>query len=100
MILTKRNLLAAFAALAASPAFAQTNGALDLTATEGLGRAYRTANPNADLAPLRAALAGGLDHGLEAVRARVRADFRASRVFTYRGWRLSETEAQLCALLA
>lgn len=100
MTLTKRHLLAALAALAVSPALAQTNSALDLSAARGVGRAYLALNPNTDLAQLRAALANGLDRGLETVRARVRADFAASRVFIHRGWRLSETEAQLCALLA
>jgi hypothetical protein len=36
----------------------------------------------------------------EAVRAQHLADFDAGRLFRVRGWLLSETEAQLCALVA
>jgi len=101
MTLTKRNLLAALAALAVTPALAQTNSGLDLSAARSVGQAYLAAYPNADLSPLRAALsAGGPNAAIEAARQRVRADFAAGRVFVYRGWRLSETEAQLCALLS
>jgi hypothetical protein len=34
------------------------------------------------------------------LRARAAEDFRAARVFIFKGWRISETEARLFALLA
>jgi len=102
MSLTKRNLLIALAALAASPALAQTESELDLSAGRAVGDAYRAAHPSADLSGVQAlvsdrTLSGG---AIESLRARARADFTAGRVFIHKGWRLSETEAQLFALLS
>lgn len=102
MILSKRDVLLALAALAAGtalPAAAQT--APDLSAGRAIGQAYLAANPGADLTLLRNDL---LPNGFDAsaggrLRALVAADFRAARVFIFKGWRLSETEARLFALL-
>jgi hypothetical protein len=103
MSLSKRDVLLALAALAAGaalPAAAQTSQP-DLAAGRAIGQAYLAANPNADLAALRNDL---LSNGFSqdaGPRLRVRAadDFRAARVFIFKGWRISETEARLFALL-
>ncbi len=101
MSLTKRNLLLALVALGVAPALAQESASLDLSAGRALGEAYRAANPQADFAAVQALTARGLSaETIAALRARVAADFSASRVFIHRGWRLSETEAQIFALLA
>lgn len=102
MTLSKRQILLALAAIGASaalPATAQQTSALDLSAGRAIGEAYLAANPGVDIAALRAAL---LPTGFDAsahLRALVSADFRAARVFVFKGWRLSETEARLFALL-
>jgi hypothetical protein len=104
MSLSKRDVLLALAALgagAALPAAAQTN-ALDLSEGRAVGQAYLAATPSADLAALRNdLLPNGFDQEARS-RLRVRAaeDFRAARVFIFKGWRISETEARLFALLA
>lgn len=101
MSITKRNLLIVLTALAASPALALAEPALDLSAGRSIGEAYRAAHANIDLSDLQALLHGSLDaHAIETLHARARADFAAGRVFVHRGWRLSATEAQLFALLA
>ena len=100
---SKRDVLLALAALAASaalPASAQVS-APDLSAGRAIGQAYLAGTPNTDLAALRHDL---LPNGFDAnaaprLRARAAADFRAARVFVFKGWRLSETEARLFALL-
>jgi hypothetical protein len=102
MSLSKRDILAALAALgvgAALPAVAQT--APDLVAGRGVGQAYLAAHPAADLSRVRNELPPGgfTANAVEHLRARSMADFRAGRVFIFKGWRLSETEAQLFALL-
>jgi hypothetical protein len=103
MSLSKRDILFALAALGASaalPAAAQTTGP-DLSAGRAIGEAYKAANPQVDLARLRnELLPGGFtqDAGPR-LRARASADFRAQRIFIFKGWRLSATEAQLFALL-
>lgn len=99
---SKRDILIALAALTAAPAFAQQAEALDLSAGRAIGQAYLAANPNADLAALRRDLlpSGFTAQAAQTLRERVSADFRAARVFTYQGWRLSETEARLFALLS
>lgn len=103
MTLTKRNVLLALAALGASaalPASAQT-GAPDLRAGRAIGEAYLAANPATNIAALRTELLpnGFNDAAIQHLRARVAADFRAARVFIFKGWRISETEARLFALL-
>ena len=104
MSLSKRDVLRALAALgaaAALPATAQTATAPDFTAGRAIGEAYRAAHSGADFTRLRNELlpAGFAAEAGERLRARAAADFRAARVFIFKGWRLSETEAQLFALL-
>lgn len=104
MSLSKRDVLLALAALAAGaaiPAAAQT-AAPDLAAGRAIGQAYLAANPNTDLAALRNDLLpnGFSQEQAPRLRARVADDFRAARVFIFKGWRISETEARLFALLA
>jgi hypothetical protein len=105
----KRQLLLALAAISgygASPALAQTTTAagacstFDLPGGDEIGAAWRAANPDADLAALRAELLpdGLCEEALAPIGARVKADFRNGALFIYRGWRLSQTEAQLFAL--
>jgi hypothetical protein len=67
-----------------------------------IGRAYRAAYPGAPEALHLAAtlLPDGWNPKAKArLRAKVAADFRAGRLFTHRGWRLSETEGALFAAL-
>ncbi len=104
--LTKRQLLVALAAISASgatPTLAQTAAScstFDLTGGEEIGAAWRAANLDADLAALRAELLpdGLCEEALASLSARVKTDFREGALFIYRGWRLSQTEAQLFAL--
>lgn len=104
MTLSKRDLILALAALgagAALPAAAQ-NATLDLAPGRAIGAAYSAANPNEDWPAIRAAL---LPSGVNAdaimrLRTVSAADFGAGRVFVHEGWRLSQTEARLFALLA
>jgi hypothetical protein len=104
MSVSKREVLLALAALgagAALPAAAQPV-APDLSAGRAIGQAYLTANPNIDLPALRHALLPE-GFGLETaprLRARAAEDFRNARIFIFKGWRISETEALLFALLA
>ena len=94
--------LGSLAALAAAPALAQPSaGAIDLSAGKSIGQAYLKANPKVSLAQLRRThLPDGVrPEALTRLRARAAADFREGRVFVHEGWRLSETEAQLFALL-
>ncbi|HYD88607.1 MAG TPA: hypothetical protein VEA80_14125 [Vitreimonas sp.] len=103
MSLNKRDVLRALAALtagAAFPATAQT-AAPDLSAGRAIGAAYRAANPAVDFTALRRELLprGFSSDAAAQLRQRVAADFRAARVFMFKGWRLSETEARLFALL-
>jgi hypothetical protein len=105
--LSRRTLLIALAAIGAGGgadvALAQDScTALDLSAGREIGAAWRAAHPDADLDSLRADLLpdGACRQALARLGARARDDFGAGRVFIYRGWRLSETEAQLFALAA
>lgn len=103
--LSKRELLLALAAsgvLGADAAHAQGGCAsLELSAGREIGAAWRAAHPDANLAALRAELLadGACADLIAELGARARADFRSGAVFTHRGWRLSETEARLFALL-
>ena len=104
MTLNKRDLILALAALGAGvalPAAAQ-NTTLDLTTGRAIGAAYRAANPNEDWAAIRAALlpSGVNAEAVTRLRAVSAADFEAGRLFIQEGWRLSQTEARLFALLA
>jgi hypothetical protein len=98
-VFTRRALIACLAAVASGPAVAdRPNGlpALDPTAAKRIGDAYLAAHP-----ATRAALGRGVGSpNPSALRTRVTADFRAGRMFTYQGWRLSQTEARLFALYA
>jgi len=100
MNLTKRHLLLALAAIGAAPALAQN--ADPIAGGRDIGRAWIAANPSADLAALRASLMprGFSAETAQTLRTRVADDFRNARVFVHNGWRLSQTEAQLFALLA
>jgi hypothetical protein len=101
---TRRDVLAAIASIsviAAAPALAQGSPSLDLAAGRSIGEAYLAAHPNTNLVRLRQMhLPNGLDaQAMGRLRARAAADFRGGRIFMHEGWRLSETEAQLFALL-
>ena len=102
MNLSKRDLLRALAAVgavAAMPAWSQAGAGLDLSRGRAIGAAYRAMHGDR-LEPARALLPQRLDDAaLARLRARAAADFRDGRMFVYEGWRLSETEAQLFALL-
>lgn len=101
--LNKREILIALAVIAsggASAALAQgVCTAPDLQAGREIGAAWLAANPGADPGALRAELLpdGICEDALDALSARVRADFRENRLFVYRGWRLAETEARIFA---
>ncbi len=104
MSLNKRDVLLALTALAtgaAIPAAAQTN-AVDLSGGRTIGEAYVAVNPGADRVAWRNDLLpnGFSDEAVVRLRARAAEDFRAARVFMFKGWRISETEARLFALLA
>lgn len=102
--LNKRHFLIALAALSASGANAALGQAvctpLDLSAGRDIGASWRAANPDADLSALRMELLpnGACEEALAMLSARVGTDFRSGRIFIYRGWRLSQTEAQLFAI--
>lgn len=104
--ISRRTLLIAFAAIGAGGAdvaLAQTGCMTpDLSAGREIGAAWRAAHPDADVAALGAELLpdGLCAEALARLGERVRGDFRDGRVFTYRGWRLSQTEAQLFAVAA
>lgn len=102
MSLSRRDIVLALAALGAgiaAPAAAQIMFG-DLSAGRGIGEAYRAAKPDADLSRLRLELPHGFTpDAAQRLRERAAADFRAARVFIFKGWRLSEIEAQLFALL-
>ena len=107
-VLTKRDILMALAALGAAAATwtsaraACATGEAAFAAGRKIGEAFLAAHPETDLAALRASLIpnGYCDEALAKLRARAATDFRKGKVFIYRGWRLSATEAQLFALLA
>jgi 1,6-anhydro-N-acetylmuramate kinase len=96
---TRRGLIACLAAVASGPALAaQPDGlpALDPAAAKRIGDAYLAAHP-----ATRSVMERGVGSlNPSALRTRVAADFRAGRMFAYRGWRLSQTEARLFALYA
>lgn len=102
---SRRDLLAALVALAATPALARTPDAfagLDPAAVRRIGEAWRKQHPNQSIRELTKRLfpAGRGPDALPGLRAQAAADFRRGAVFTYRGWRLSDTEGALLALLS
>jgi hypothetical protein len=109
--LARRDLLAALVALASSsalPALARqeskdvpTFDDLDHEAVERIGRAWLKQNPGINTPALAKRLFpdGRGPSTLPDLRRRVAEDFRRGAVFVHRGWRLSDTEGALLALL-
>ncbi len=104
---SRRDLLAALVALAAAPALARAQmsdafAGLDPDAVQRMGKAWREQHPNASARELTARLfpVGRGPDALPRLRAQAAADFRKGAVFAYRGWRLSDTEGALLALLS
>ncbi|CAN5305472.1 hypothetical protein BH11PSE2_BH11PSE2_08380 [soil metagenome] len=104
--LTRRHLLTALAAITAAPgaAMAQSQALLpgiDPAGVQAVGGDYLRQHPltasalEADLFPH-----GWTPAALGGLREHATADFRRGKVFTHQGWRLSETEARLMALLS
>ncbi len=104
---SRRDLLAALVALATTPVLAraadlQILEGLDHAAVQRIGGAWRAANPNVTASRLEIRLfpAGRGQAALSRLREQAAADFRRGAVFVYRGWRLSDTEGALLALLS
>jgi hypothetical protein len=102
---SRRDLLAALVALAATPAQARAEAlfpGLDPAAVKRIGQAWRTAHPDVAVQKLETRLfpGGRGKAALIRLREQAAADFRRGAVFTYRGWRLSDTEGALFALLS
>jgi hypothetical protein len=93
--------IAAVSALSAVPAFGQPAPTIDLAAGQAIGRAWLSAHPEAKVGDLRKShLPEGINPtALKRLRSRAASDFRHGRIFVHDGWTLSETEAQLFALL-
>ena len=105
-VLARRDLLAALFAATALPALAQPTeplfADLDLTAAKRIGAAWLAAHPGTSARTLATGVfpEGRGPNALPALRRRVAEDFRRGAVFVHRGWRLSDTEGALFALLA
>lgn len=104
---SRRDLLAALVALAATPALARAAtpdvfAGLDPAAVQRIGKAWREQHPNVTREVLAKRLfpTGRGSEALPRLRAQAAADFRKGSVFAYRGWRLSDTEGALLALLS
>jgi len=103
---SRRDLLAALVALAATPALARAPDAsfagLDPASVQRIGKAWREQHPTVTAAALTKRLfpAGRGLAALPRLREQAAADFRKGSVFAYRGWRLSDTEGALLALLS
>lgn len=103
---SRRDLLAALVALAATPALARAPDALfaglDPASVQRIGKAWRDQNPTVTAASLTKRLFpnGRGQAALPRLRDQAAADFRKGSVFVYRGWRLSDTEGALLALLS
>jgi len=104
---SRRDLLAALVALAATPALARAAApepfaGLDADAVKRVGEAWRAAHAGVTAKQLETRLfpGGRGQAALPRLRERAMADFRKGAVFSYRGWRLSDTEGALLALLS
>lgn len=107
--LSKRRLLQAFVGLGAlgvagiaGAAGSTPLSAVDPVGAADIGRAWLAGRTgvtaralNADLFPR-----GFDDAGVRALAERARNDFGKGAIFRHKGWRLSGTEARLCALIA
>lgn len=107
MTTSRRDLLAALVALAAMPSLARAAApgpfaGLDTGAIKRIGDAWRAAHAGVSAKQLEARLfPGGRDQAaLSRLQEQAMADFRKGAVFTYRGWRLADTEGALLALLS
>jgi hypothetical protein len=101
----RRDLLAALVAFAATPALARAPdlfAGLDAAAVKRIGHAWRAANSDITTQQLEKRLfpGGRGKAALLPLREQAAADFRRGKVFVYRGWRLSDTEGALFALLS
>jgi hypothetical protein len=105
-VLARRDLLAALFAATALPALAQPAeplfADLDHAAAKRIGAAWLAAHPGTSVHTLAGRLfpEGRGPNALPALRRRVAEDFGRGAVFIHRGWRLSDTEGALFALLA
>lgn len=104
---SRRDLLAALVAFAATPALARAAtpdifAGLDAVAVGRIGKTWRDQHAGVTAPELVARLfpTGRGPDALPRLRVQTAADFRAGKVFTYRGWRLSDTEGALFALLS
>jgi hypothetical protein len=104
---SRRDLLAALVALAATPALARAAtpdvfAGLDPAAVQRICKAWREQHPTVTASALGKRLfpAGRGLAALPRLRDQAAADFRKGAVFAYRGWRLSDTEGALLALLS
>ena len=101
---SRRDLLAAIVALAATPALARAAvlDDLDPVAVRRMGQAWRAQHPGVTASNLAKRLfpTGRGPDALPRLRTQAAADFRRGAVFAYRGWRLSDTEGALFALLS
>jgi hypothetical protein len=104
---SRRDLLAALVTLAVTPALARAAAPdsladLDPAAVKRIGEAWRAVNPGVTTQRLEARLfpGGRGKAALPRLRGQAMADFRRGAVFTHRGWRLSDTEGALFALLS
>lgn len=106
-LLARRDLLAALVAMAATSALprsaraAPTFDDLDHEAVDRIGRAWLRQNQGVATRDLAQRLFpdGRGPSTLPGLRQRVTQDFRQGAVFVHRGWRLSDTEGALLALL-
>lgn len=104
---SRRDLLAALVALAATPTLARSAApevfaGLDAAAMGRIGGVWRAANPRVTAAQLEIRLFpdGRGPSALVRLGDQAAADFRRGAIFVYRGWRLSDTEGALMALLS
>ncbi|TCS14995.1 hypothetical protein [Caulobacter sp. BK020] len=105
-MIRRRDLLTALVALAATPVLARGEAPaglaeLDRAAIARIGEAWLARRPELTLRKLEARLfpGGRGEAALPRLRDQAAADFRRGAVFSYRGWRLSDTEGALLALL-